>query len=54
MFSHIHRFAPFALALELVSTTLFAADGLIALKSPYPAKETMNRFEDTADRKSVV
>lgn len=54
MFSHIHRFAQFAVALALVSTTVFAADGLIALKSPYPAKETMNRFEDTAKQRGLT
>lgn len=31
-----------------------AADGLIALKSPYPAKETMNRFEEAAKQGGLM
>ena len=30
-----------------------AADGLVAVKSPYPAKETMNRFEDIAKQRGL-
>jgi uncharacterized protein (DUF302 family) len=32
-------------------TTAVAADGLVALKSPYPAKDTMNRLEDLAKQR---
>lgn len=35
----------------LVATSAQAAEGLIALKSPHPAKETMNRFETVALQK---
>jgi uncharacterized protein (DUF302 family) len=31
-----------------------AADGLVALKSPYEAKETMNRFEDMARQRGLT
>ena len=31
----------------------FAADGLIALKSSYSAKDTMNRFEDIAKQRGL-
>lgn len=31
-----------------------AADGLVALKSPYPAKETMNRLEDNAKQRGLT
>jgi uncharacterized protein (DUF302 family) len=30
------------------STAVLAADGLVAIKSPFSAKETMNRFEENA------
>ena len=43
-----------AALLALVSSTALAADGLIALKSPYPAKETMNRFEDLAKQRGLT
>jgi uncharacterized protein (DUF302 family) len=35
----------------LAATTAQAADGLIAMKSPHSAKETMNRFEVMAQEK---
>ena len=35
------------------STISRAADGLIALKSPFPATETMNRFEDNARQRGL-
>jgi uncharacterized protein (DUF302 family) len=35
----------------LAATTAQAADGLIAVKSPHSAKETMNRFEAMAQEK---
>ena len=44
----------------LIPTLLFsifsqaqAADGLVSVKSPYAAKETMNRFEDQAKQKGL-
>ena len=40
--------------LALAATTAAAADGLVALKSPYPAKETMNRFEDNAKQRGLT
>jgi uncharacterized protein (DUF302 family) len=48
-------FSALALALcgFLVSGVALAADGLVALKSPYPAKETMNRFEDMAKQRGL-
>ena len=43
------------LALALAATTAAAAaDGLVALKSPYPAKETMNRLEDNAKQRGLT
>ena len=41
-------------ALALAATTATAADGLVALKSPYPAKETMNRLEDNAKQRGLT
>jgi uncharacterized protein (DUF302 family) len=35
------------------SSASFAADGLVELKSPYPAKETMDRFESIAKEKGL-
>lgn len=42
------------IALALAATTAAAADGLVALKSPYPAKETMNRLEDNAKQRGLT
>ena len=42
------------LTLALAATAAAAADGLVALKSPYPAKETMNRFEDNAKQRGLI
>ncbi|MDQ6684388.1 MAG: DUF302 domain-containing protein, partial [Pseudomonadota bacterium] len=41
---------PLALAIALLfsAASASAADGLLTLKSAYPAKETMNRFEEAA------
>ena len=36
------------------STAAVAADGLVALKSPYPAKDTMNRFEENARQRGLT
>ena len=46
--------AVLSLSLSLAATTAAAADGLVALKSPYPAKETMNRFEDNAKQRGLT
>ena len=46
--------AVLSLALSLAAITAAAADGLVALKSPYPAKETMNRFEDNAKQRGLT
>lgn len=40
-------------SLLALSSTAFAADGLIALKSPYEAKQTMDRFESNAKEKGL-
>lgn len=37
----------------MLSSAAFAADGLIAVKSPYSAKDTMNRFEETAKQRGL-
>ncbi len=37
----------------LAAAPAFAADGLIALKSSYSAKDTMNRFEDMAKQRGL-
>lgn len=44
----------FAAALVLLGASATAADGLVALKSPYDAKETMNRFEDIAKQRGLT
>lgn len=36
-----------------VSASAFAADGLIAVKSPFSAKETMNRLEENAKQRGL-
>ena len=43
---------PFTLA--LAATAAAAADGLVALKSPYPVMETMSRFEDNAKQRGLT
>jgi uncharacterized protein (DUF302 family) len=43
----------FASLLISVSSLTQAADGLIAIKSPHSAKETMNRFEELAKQKGL-
>jgi len=43
-----------SLSFVLISSTiLFAADGLIVLKSSYTAEETMNRFEAIVQKKGL-
>jgi uncharacterized protein (DUF302 family) len=36
------------------ATAAAAADGLVALKSPHPAKDTMNRFEENAKQRGLT
>src|SRR5260370_42560707 len=36
-----------------LSSAAFGADGLIAIKSPFTAKETMNRFEENAKQRGL-
>ena len=43
----------FASLLIFLSSLALAADGLIAVKSPYSAKETMNRLEELAKEKGL-
>lgn len=40
-------------SLLALSSAAFGADGLVALKSPFPAKETMNRFEEIAKQRGL-
>ena len=42
------------IALSLAATTAASADGLVALKSPYPVMETMSRFEDNAKQRGLT
>lgn len=50
----MNRSLPFLCALLLVVSPVgFGADGLIAVKSPFPAKETMNRFEENAKQRGL-
>ncbi|MEO7391851.1 MAG: DUF302 domain-containing protein [Ramlibacter sp.] len=42
----------FALLL-VASSAGFGADGLVAAKSPFPARETMNRFEENAKQRGL-
>lgn len=50
----MNRSLPFILvSLLTLSSAAFAADGLVELKSPYPAKETMDRFESIAKGKGL-
>ena len=43
-----------ATSLVLLGFSATAADGVIAVKSPYDAKETMNRFEDIARQRGLT
>ena len=43
----------FVLLCFSASSAAFGADGLIAIKSPYAAKETMNRFEENAKERGL-
>lgn len=40
--------------LFLATSMAFGADGLIATKSPFPVKETMNRFEAIAKQRGLT
>jgi uncharacterized protein (DUF302 family) len=41
-------------ALLLIALPAFAADGLVALKSPHPSKATMDRLESTLKEKGLT
>ena len=41
-------------SLLALSSVAFGADGLIAIKSPFTAKETMNRFEENAKQRELI
>src|SRR5712691_139163 len=48
------RSLPFVFAsLLALSSAAFAADGLVAIKSPFPARETMDRFEQNAKQRGL-
>jgi uncharacterized protein (DUF302 family) len=48
------RFAALAFVVfSCVAMPALAADGLLALKSSYSAKDTMNRFEETAKQRGL-
>ena len=40
-------------SLLALSPAAFGADGLVAIKSPFAAKETMNRFEENAKQRGL-
>ena len=44
----------FVMSLVFLGLSATAADGVIAVKSPYDAKETMNRFEDMAKQRGLT
>jgi uncharacterized protein (DUF302 family) len=45
---------PFLFAMLLAfSTAALGADGLVAIKSPFSGKETMNRFEENAKQRGL-
>ncbi len=44
----------FAATLVITACWATAADGLVALKSPYDARETMNRLEDLAKQRGLT
>ena len=46
-------FAAIVLFWLCVATPAAAVEGLVALKSPHPAKETMNRVEDLAKQRGL-
>ena len=45
--------AMFALALTFMAAAADASDGLVVVKSPHNAKETMNRFENIAKERGL-
>jgi len=50
----MNRSLPFLSATLLAfSTAALGADGLIAIKSPFAAKEAMNRFEENAKERGL-
>ena len=50
----MNRSLPLLFAMLLcASTAALGAEGLVAIKSPFPAKETMNQFEDNAKQRGL-
>jgi uncharacterized protein (DUF302 family) len=50
----MNRSLPFLYAMLLAfSTAALGADGLVAIKSPFSGKETMNRFEENAKQRGL-
>jgi uncharacterized protein (DUF302 family) len=50
----MNRSLPVLFAMLLAfSTAALGADGLVAIKSPFSAKETMNRFEENAKQRGL-
>ena len=50
----MNRSLPFLFAMLLAfSTAALGADGLVAIKSPFSGKETMNRFEENAKQRGL-
>ncbi len=49
----IRRLLAIAAATLLGCSAAFAADGLVALKSPHSVKDTMSRFEDIAKQRGL-
>ena len=50
----MNRSLPFLFAMLLAfSTAVLGADGLVAIKSPFSGKETMNRFEENAKQRGL-
>jgi uncharacterized protein (DUF302 family) len=45
--------AAVSLAAACFAAPALAADGLVAMKSPFPAKDTMNRFEEIAKQRGL-
>ena len=51
----MNRSLPFVFAsLLAVSSIAFGADGLVTIKSPFTAKETMNRLEENAKQRGLT
>ena len=49
-----HTQSIFAAAILSIATAASAADGLVAVKSPHNAKDTMSRLEDVVKQRNLV